>query len=137
MTESKQEPSKQQNREVIDLLSGISKKKETSQDKELTFDEKHEALAYRVAELEYSSKSIDIENRRTYASRIYGMIVGWLVAVILIIVGSGFKQIFPFYLSDNVLITLIGGTTVNVLGLFVIVVKYYFKYNDNQKKHSG
>lgn len=101
----------------------------------MTYAEKHEALAYKVSVLEYDSKYIDVNNRKKYSSRIYWMVIGWLIAVILIIVGTGFNKVFPFFISDKVLMTLIGGTTVNVPGLFVIVIKYYFKYNDNDKKH--
>ncbi len=67
----------------------------------------------------------DIENRGKYTSRLYWLMLGWMTAVYVVIVLSGFAAL-GFKLSDTVLIALITGTTANVIGLFVIVARYLF-----------
>jgi len=71
----------------------------------------------------------DIKQRFTYANRIFALIVGWLFALVVLVLLQGFGGAFcyEFNLDNDVLITFIGGTTVNVLGLFGIVVAYLFK----------
>lgn len=76
--------------------------------------------------LENENLRQDIGMRKQYANRIFGLIVGWLAAVLLILVGSGLPC--GLDLSDAVLLALIGGTTATVLGLFVIVANYIFKH---------
>lgn len=65
----------------------------------------------------------DITARRNYARRIFYLIVWWLIAVFVLLLLQGFRVI---YLSDSVLLALIGGTTANVLGIFMVVVWYLF-----------
>jgi hypothetical protein len=50
---------------------------------------------------------------------------GWIIAVVMFLFWQGFGyRIGFFHLSDNVLITLLTTTTVNVLGLFCLALKY-------------
>lgn len=74
------------------------------------------------------SKHQDITERKKYTGRIFWLIVGWLIAVLVILLLQGFYKIWKVYflLSDNVILALIGGTTANVLGIFIIVTKYLF-----------
>jgi hypothetical protein len=65
--------------------------------------------------------------RRRYAKRIYRMLRGWLIFVAFVIIGTGsLERLQYFSLSDAVLATLIGGTSVTVVGLFAIVANYLF-----------
>lgn len=51
----------------------------------------------------------------------------WIIAVILILIWQGFgSKIGFFHLSDSVLITLLTTTTVNILGLFLLALKYLY-----------
>jgi hypothetical protein len=113
------------------------------EEQEIEFDRREE-LALRKAELENVGLEADIAAREKYANRIYALIVGWLIAILIILLLQGFlvkRQItlnFPlighrifrtaihFELSAAVLLALIGGTTASVLGLFVIVANYFF-----------
>jgi hypothetical protein len=63
-----------------------------------------------------------------YANKIF-----WLVCVILGVLLAGFR-IGGFFLSDKVLMTFIASTTLNVLGIFVIVAKWLFLHNNHQKR---
>jgi hypothetical protein len=84
-------------------------------------------LAKRRAELD--SNIQDTKLRGQFTKRIFLLILGWLSVVLGIIIFQGFKfTIFThsFGLSNAVLLALIGSTTANVLGVFVIVVHYLF-----------
>jgi hypothetical protein len=63
------------------------------------------------------------EARKKYSYRIFLITSGWLISVVSILLLAGFKKIV---LSDSVLIALLGTTTVNVLGFFLIVIQYLF-----------
>lgn len=72
--------------------------------------------------------------RLGYASRIFWLVVAWLACVAVAVFMSGFA-LWSFKLSDKVLITFITSTTINVVGLFVVVAKWMFP-NGNSKKNS-
>jgi len=63
--------------------------------------------------------------RKIYSYRIFVITSCWLGSVILILMFQGFK-VFGFSISNPVLVALLGTTTVNVLGFFVIVIQYLF-----------
>ena len=73
--------------------------------------------------LEIRSLRLDLKQRKKYANKIFSLIVIWLACILVITLLQGFGFMF---LSDNVLVALLGGTTINVLGLFIIVAKYIF-----------
>ena len=68
----------------------------------------------------------DLTERKKYAGRIFWLVVGWIVAIFAVIVLQGFSDKTGFSISDNVLMTLIGGTTINILGIFIVVANYLF-----------
>ncbi len=74
---------------------------------------------------ELKSLRQDIEQRARYARQIFRLICTWLVALLGVLVFQGFG-LSGFKLSDSVLMTLIGGSTGSVLGLFLVVVRYLF-----------
>jgi len=65
------------------------------------------------------------DNRISYIGRIFWLVVGWLACVVLCIVLTGYEDT-GFKLSDQVLIAFITSTTINVVGLFVIVAKWLY-----------
>lgn len=80
-----------------------------------------------IQKLQYISIRQDIGERKRYANRIFVLIVWWLIGigVLLLIQGFGLKFNF-FQLSDKIMVTLVGGTTINILGIFIVVVNYLF-----------
>ena len=86
--------------------------------------------------LELERQKADLEShkqdtvlRGKFTRRIFALIVVWLVVVLVIVLFEGFHTTIcahNFQLSDNVLLALIGSTTANVLGVFIIVVHYLF-----------
>lgn len=63
--------------------------------------------------------------RLSYTGRIYGLVVAWLVCVVGCVAMAGFSA-WGFRLSDTVLVAFITSTTVNVVGLFVLVAKWMY-----------
>ena len=67
----------------------------------------------------------DTELREAYAWKAYGFLVAWTVFAGSILALSRF--VVPLFdVSDKVLMTLIGGTTVAVIGVFHSVIKGLF-----------
>lgn len=68
--------------------------------------------------------------RRTYAHRIFWLTLGWLSLVLLILGASGSSLqtlgLNRFHLEDTVLIAFITTSSLQVLGLMVIVAKWLF-----------
>ena len=93
---------------------------------DVTLAKKEEdSLANQRTRTELAGLLQDIRQRKEYAGKIFCLISLWLIAIFLILVACGIDCL-KFRLSDNVLLALIGGTTVNVLGLFLVVANYLF-----------
>ena len=90
-----------------------------------------EQITYRTAWQEALLEDFrqDIKERKKYANRIYWLIVVWLLGIAVLL--------FCFYsrVDSSVLIALLSGTTVNVLGIFVVVAKYLFPQRKNHIEH--
>lgn len=65
------------------------------------------------------------EERKAYASHIYIMLCIYLGVIFILLLFSGFNW-WGFYLSEKIVLSLIGTTLINVLGIFIIVVNYLF-----------
>lgn len=101
-----------------------------------------EAKARAQAELDYFTKMSDLElksfqqnidERKHYASCLFQLVGIWLFVVGIMVFGYGWQN-GPFKPSESVMLAILGGTTVNVLGLFVIVTKYLFPANRDKSK---
>jgi len=101
-------------------LAKVSRKPDKFTDKEKDYLEGEKKRALLVGLLQ------DIQQRKEFGNKIYWLVVFWVIGILALLATQGFGA-FEFNLSDKVLITLIGGTTLNVLGIFVIVAKYFFK----------
>lgn len=72
----------------------------------------------------------DRDERKSYASKLYWLVMIWLTSILAITVLQGLKMPgnkFSFQLSDIVLVTLITATTANVAAFFLVVVRYLFR----------
>ena len=80
-------------------------------------------LLQKKAELD-SFKS-DTTARKDYAKKIFGLTCLWILGVycLLLFQGFGYKS---FRLSDSVILAAIGTTTANIIGVFLIVTRYFF-----------
>ena len=76
-------------------------------------------------ELELDDLASNIEHRRRYASRIFVFLSVWMAMVFGVILADGWS-LWGLDISEKVLLTLIGGTTLNIIGIFAIVANYFF-----------
>ena len=91
-------------------------------------------------DLDKQEKKQQIKGIRELTIFIKWFITLWLggLFLILLLQGFGWKAVFGvniFYLDPNIVMVLIGGTTVKVIGCLVIVLRYYFKASDIEKEH--
>ena len=77
-----------------------------------------------LKKLEIQSKAQDIEMRKEYANLTFKFVCYYMFFVFIILFLAGSPS--SFYVSDSVLITLLGTTTATVISLFAIVVNYLF-----------
>lgn len=63
--------------------------------------------------------------RIRYSRYIFVLVCIWLTAVLVVCIAQGIPRI-GFHLSDSILITLLGTTTANVIGVLIIVLRYLF-----------
>ncbi len=83
-------------------------------------------MARQRQEAELQSFTQDTGERKKYAQRIFWLVAAWIAAVFALLMLAGFGVHGFFYLSEKVLLAAIGSTTVNILGVFFIVVRYLF-----------
>ena len=79
---------------------------------------------------ENENNSQERGQRKNYAKNVFIFVMAYMVIVLAILFIQGFCTCF--YLSDSVLITLLGTTTANVISVLVIVMAYLFS---RKKKH--
>lgn len=78
---------------------------------------------------------LDLALRKEYSNKLYCLIRNWLIAIFVLLLIQGSLGTHGYFtLSDKVLITIIGGTTLNVLGLFAIVANYIFPKSSTNSK---
>ncbi len=121
------------NKQEIELQAlRLNNKNQELKNQELTLQNEGITLRNQNASLKNEGERQDKDERKKYAYRIFWMICFWLCLIITILAFSGWK-LGDFILSDTVLITLIGSTTITVAGFFFAVVKYLFPENKDNK----
>ena len=75
-------------------------------------------------EAENRGDSQDPDQRKLFAEKIFTFVSLYMFSVFFILVLCGSPS--NFQLSDTVLVTLLGTTTANVIGILIIVVTYLF-----------
>lgn len=73
-------------------------------------------------------QSQDRSERKKYGWIITGIVSVWLLSVLGVILISGFGEFRgkAFHLSEGVLLALLVTVTANIVGLFVMVIRYLF-----------
>lgn len=72
---------------------------------------------------ELKKRKQDRKERKKFANHIFAFTCTWTLLIIMIIFFTGLNKL---YLSDLVLTTLIGSTTINVFVFFKLVTEYLF-----------
>ncbi len=83
----------------------------------------------------------DLDERKKYAHNLFLLMVWWVIFIVAVVLFQGFNikimvrgdALNNFKLSENVLLALITTTTINLLGLFGIVVTYLFPKQQKKK----
>lgn len=103
-------------------------------------DEK-EAQALYIASLrqELGERAQTAQQRIQYSAKIFKLVGVWLLVVFALLLLAGFGSQRWFHLSDTVLVAFLTTTTVNVLGIFIIVANWLFpkKANSDEKAKKG
>lgn len=78
----------------------------------------------------------DREQRKAFATKIYLLVKLWLLCMLLLLLVQGMGRIgwVPFRLADS---AAIGGTTVNVIGIFIVVARYLFPDHGSRTWRTG
>lgn len=92
---------------------------------QLETEEKKIANSLKRQELEFQRAEHD--QRINYAKKVFRLIIGWLIFIFVVVLASGLVFFDDYFkLSDKVIITLLTTTTISVVGLLGIVLKYLF-----------
>ena len=67
----------------------------------------------------------DFSERLKYSAKTYNLIAAWLSVDLAVLLAQAWR-FNGFDLPQSVIVTLIGGTTASVVGMFVVVLKYLF-----------
>ena len=84
-----------------------------------------EQVEIRRGKAEVDSCVSDTSARKEYAKKIFGLTCIWVAAIYLLLLFQGFEY-YGFKLSEKVLLAAIGSTTANIVGVFLIVTRYFF-----------
>lgn len=130
--------------DIARILNSEGKKQEEREEAKTELSEEDAAKLKRDAEIdairtandlkkeELKSKIQDREQRKEFAKKIFIFLCIYLFVVFSTVICSAVESdCMKFTLSDNVLITLLTTTTANMIGIFILVVKYLF----NTKEH--
>lgn len=95
-----------------------------------SYEAEQRAEQLKALQAENQRKRDDMELRKRYASKAvdlaYGATIFWALMFFL----SGILRVFGLdFLSDNALIALTSGATINVIAVFLVVVKGLFPSN--------
>ena len=125
--------------DIREVLKGIPKSDDTGNvEKEydtveiqLKKEQLREAKLKNAAlEGENIGDSQDRTQRKEFAEKIFSFVCLYMFSVFFILFLCGSPG--NFRLSNSVLITLLGTTTANVIGILIIVVKYLFSRNNKK-----
>ena len=75
-------------------------------------------------------KWLNIKQKKEFSKFIKGLVIAWVAFIVFMVVFSGVKLI---QLSDSVLVALIAGTSVNIIGLIMIIVRHLFPSSEKTK----
>ncbi len=87
-------------------------------------EEAFTSLRTRYLEEQLANNTQNRSQRKNFAQKIYYLTLVWLCCIFVILFLQG--STINFNLSDKVLITLLAGSSINIIGLMATVIKYLF-----------
>lgn len=119
------------------LFSSESKKKEEQLEQKTHLSKDDEEMLRKEAEIDALQTENDIrkeelkgriqdrEQRKEFAIKIYHFLCFYLSSVLFLVVLSA-TPLIKFELTEGIIITLLTTITANIIGIFILVVKYLF-----------
>lgn len=95
-------------------------------------EERAEAVKGKLDAEHLAGKKQDRFQRLLYGALIFALGPAWLVFVGVVVFAQGFHW-RNFILSNSVMLMLLGTTTANVIGIFIIVANYLFPRGSREK----
>lgn len=89
--------------------------------------QEEQALELRRQKAVVKSIEADTAARGTYANRIFCLVLGWIMAVFLVLFLEGYRWFGWQPLPEHVVITLVGTSTISILGILASVIAYIFR----------
>ena len=119
--------------DAVDIILSESKPEELFQEEETVINEAEDKrlqreaqkLANKLRKERLKGQKQDRKQRKNFSYMIFYFLCAYLVFVFVVLFFSGFSGLI-FRMADSVLITLLSTTTVNVISIFILVVKYLF-----------
>ena len=123
--------------EFAKLFSSENKKNEERQEEKTRLSKEDEERLRKEAEIdalqtendirkeELKGKIQDREQRKEFGIKIYHFLCFYLSSVLFLIILSA-TPLIKFELTEAIIITLLTTTTANIIGIFILVVKYLF-----------
>lgn len=104
----------------------------------LDHDEKSHKLKRKRKKQKIDDEAQNIELRKRFASDNFDLVTWYLIVVAFFLFATGVTHFIKIdFLSDNVLITILTTTTINVIGIYLIVLHYLYKpKSSNSSKKS-
>jgi hypothetical protein len=132
--------------ELLDALQASAAEQRVSEDAESSHRAEREAdlyerdrerdentIAYEKAKWQLKHDKAMGRLRLWYSIGIFLIVTLWICIVAWCVLAVGYEEV-AFTLSDTVLITLIGGMTANVIGMIIIILKFFFPGGENGMK---
>lgn len=88
-------------------------------------EEEREKWLNKLMEADVKDRDQDRDQRKDFANKIFNFMCWYLAAVFFIIILKGITT-NCFYISDDIILALLGTTAVEVIGTFAFVAKYLF-----------
>lgn len=89
-------------------------------------------------EIEINELTHELHTRKFLTNDLFVIVKNWFIFIGLVIILTGFSpdvtRVFPFIiihsfrLSDNVLMSLLGSTTITIVGLYSPVIAHFFNH---------
>ena len=109
-----------------ELQASISQlQDESGEEQDPTEEWEKDSHEWKRNQLEVEGLELDLKQRKQYAVALFIMLVFWLVSMLIVVFFQGFKT-SGFALTDTVLVALLSTSTVNVIGIYMVVARYIF-----------
>jgi len=113
-----------------ELISAINAKavEAVPEEPDVRADLEKESIEVDEKRAELQSFIQDTGERKRHAKNIFILTCLWVTGIYALLLLQGFGGLYrwAFHLSDSIMLAAIGSTTANIVGVFLIVTRYFF-----------